>query len=115
MGTWEKVPDNGNRIRWDTPGMKISGILISLEQVDATYGKVWEATMQIDGQIKQFYAPKDLASKLAVVPINSETYIVYTDNVKTGMGMMKKFNVAYRTPEEKLPPRNEVKKNSCNG
>lgn len=109
MNKWNEVLDGGDRIRWDTPGMEITGTLISFEQVDTTYGKAREVTVQINDQMKKFYATSDLSHKLESVPVGSEIRITYTGDVKTRSGTMKKFNVAYRTPEEKPLPVNKVK------
>jgi hypothetical protein len=98
---WDKVPDNDGRIYWDTPGMEVTGLLISVEDVTGINNKPSkEGTISAADGKKRFYMTTDLQQKMASIPLGTEIKIQYICDIRTKRGMtVKKFAVFTRKPE----------------
>jgi len=69
-------------VKWDTPGVEVSGDLVSLKEVETRYGKARVAMVRTEYGIEKFYATPLLAGLLIDVPVGSTVTIKYLGTVR---------------------------------
>lgn len=92
---FNKVQD-GELLKWDTPGVKLVGVLNSYKEQKTAMGQghVYEVRTK-DGMVP-FFAPSLLHKKLQGIAIGNIVEIEYTKKTKTGAGTdLKHFEVGF--------------------
>jgi hypothetical protein len=89
---WKEVKADSGRIKWNTPGMVVTGVLLRYELHEIRdAGRTAKAVyIEVDEKEKYFYITVKLQSLLKQVQPNSEVKITYLGEVK---GKMKNFEV----------------------